>query len=54
MGRPRMVMPESFPLVYQEWKDGVITARKAMEILKISSASFYRIVNKYESESKGG
>lgn len=54
LGRPRMVMPESFPFIYQEWKEGVITAKKAMEILKISSASFYRIVNKYESASKGG
>lgn len=54
LGRPRMVMPESFPFVYQEWKGGVITAKKATEILKISSASFYRMVNKYESVSKGG
>ena len=53
MGRPRMVMPESFPFVYREWKSGCITAKGAMKKLNLSSTSFYRMVKKYESISKG-
>ena len=49
MGRPRLVMPEEFPLVYDKWKDGEITARVAMQRLKLSGSSFYRMVKRYEA-----
>ena len=49
MGRPRLIMPEEFPLIYGKWKDGEITARGAMKKLKLSGSSFYRMVKRYES-----
>lgn len=52
LGRPRLVIPESFPAVYVEWKAGNTTAKHAMKVLGISSTSFYRIVKQYESAPK--
>lgn len=39
---------ENFPDVYTQWKNGEITARKAMELLNIKSNTFYRRVKQYE------
>ena len=49
MGRPRLVIPEEFPVVYKSWKNGEITARCAMKKLKLSGSSFYRMVKRYEA-----
>ncbi|MGL4547684.1 recombinase family protein [Eubacterium aggregans] len=43
---------KQFGGVYQEWKAGAITARKAMGTLGIKPNAFYRRVKEYES-SKG-
>ena len=39
---------ENFISVYAEWKQGNITARKAMEMLNIKPNTFYRRVKSYE------
>lgn len=39
---------ENFPDIYTQWKNGEITARKAMELLNIKSNTFYRRVKQYE------
>ena len=39
---------ENFATVYDEWKNGSITARKAMEILHLKPNTFYRRVKAYE------
>lgn len=39
---------ENFPEIYTQWKNGEITARKAMELLNIKSNTFYRRVKQYE------
>lgn len=39
---------ENFASVYDEWKNGSITARKAMETLNIKPNTFYRRVKAYE------
>ena len=39
---------ENFSSVYDEWKGGSITARQAMETLKIKPNTFYRRVKSYE------
>ena len=49
LGRPRMTMPEKFPDIYEKWKKKEITARKAMELLQMSSSSVYRMAKQYES-----
>lgn len=53
LGQPRLVMPECFPFVYQEWRNGTITAKEAMKKTGLSSTSFYRMVNMYEGVPKG-
>ena len=52
LGRPRLVMPSDFPVVYQEWRSGACTAKAAMKKLQMSSTSFYRAVKLYESKPK--
>ena len=54
LGRPKLKMPEEFPIVYHKWKDGNMTAKEAFNRLGISSSSFYRMVKSYEDESKVG
>lgn len=51
MGRPRIKKPDNFENVYQQWKSGDITAKKAMGILEMTSSTFYRMVQKHECET---
>ena len=53
LGRPRLIMSDSFPIVYKKWKEGMLTAKEAMKKLGMSSTSFYRMVKMYESKPKG-
>lgn len=53
LGRPKLVMPENFPQIYKNWKNGEITAKEAMKKLQLPSTSFYRLVRAYESNPKG-
>ncbi len=50
LGRPKKEIPEAFSEIYSKWRNGEITARKAMDILDLSSSTFYRIVSKYEDK----
>ena len=50
LGRPRAVMPEHFPRIHDEWKQGKITTKRAMEILELKPTTFYRFVKQYESK----
>ena len=52
LGRPRIQRPDNFGEVYQCWRAEKITAKEAMRLLKMSSSSFYRMVQQFESESK--
>lgn len=52
-GRPKIEMPSDFEEVYRSWKQKKITAVQAMRKLQLSSSTFYRMVGKYESGSKG-
>ena len=51
LGRPPIDIPDSFPEIYQQWKQEKITVKKAAQKLNISSSSFYRIAKKYESDN---
>lgn len=53
LGRPYIKQPQQFEEVYSEWQSGRITARRAMQVLNLSSSTFYRMVKKYECASKG-
>ncbi len=48
LGRQRCQIPEEMDKIYALWKSGKITAKKAMELLHMSSSTFYRKVKEYE------
>lgn len=47
LGRPKLIIPDNYDEVYNRWKAGEITAKKAMEMLGMSSSSFYRVAKQY-------
>ena len=51
LGRPKKQMPPLMGEVYDAWKRGEITARKAMGLLGVESSTFYRMVREYEKAS---
>ncbi|QEZ70849.1 recombinase family protein (plasmid) [Paraclostridium bifermentans] len=51
-GRRKIDPGEKFEEIYNEWKEGKITAVKAMEILGLKTNTFYRRVKEYESKNK--
>ena len=48
-GRKKISVDENFEVIYAEWKDRKITARKAMELLNLKNNTFYRRVKEYEN-----
>lgn len=48
-GRKKIEVGNNFELTCNEWKNGKITAIKAMELLNLKSNISYRIVKEYES-----
>lgn len=43
-GRKTMPLPDNYERVVQQWRNGEITARKAMQLLNMSPSTFYRRV----------
>lgn len=50
LGRPRVEITEAFKKAYKQWKEGTITAVKAMELSKLTKPTFYRLVKEHESK----
>jgi len=50
LGRPRLVFPADWDVVYAEWRAGNITAVRAMEQLQVRKSSFYKLVRMYEGK----
>ena len=50
IGRPPVCMPETFIIIYADWKAGNITAKEAMKRLGLSRSTFYRMVRTAEDE----
>ncbi|MDR3540929.1 MAG: recombinase family protein [Desulfosporosinus sp.] len=48
-GRKRIIPNNNFISAYGEWKEGKITALKAMELVDMKANTFYRRVKDYES-----
>jgi len=48
LGRPVAEYPEQWGEVYSQWKTGVITANKAMEMLDMKRTTFYKLAKQYE------
>lgn len=51
-GRPNVKVPDNFKIVYNEWKKGMITATKAMELTGLKRTTFYKTVKIYEDSKK--
>lgn len=45
LGRPKVEKPDNWEEVIQEWKNGKITAAKAMELTGTKRTTFYKLVN---------
>lgn len=48
-GRKKIELSKKFDKTYKDWKDGNITAIRAMEVLNLKPNTFYRRVKEYES-----
>lgn len=51
-GRPSIPKPKNFKEVYERWKDGEITATKAMQILNLKRNTFYKFAREQEEKIK--
>ncbi len=51
LGRPKAKMPQNFNHVYNEWKAGKLKAIQAMDILKLTKTTFYKLVKQYEERT---
>ena len=50
IGRPVAEYPEQWAEVYSQWKAGIITANKAMEMLDMKRTTFYKLSKQYENK----
>lgn len=48
-GRKKIIPNENFKTVHDDWRQGKITAVKAMELVNMKNNTFYRRVKEYES-----
>lgn len=48
IGRPEARYPENWRSLYQDWKDGKITAVMAMELLGLKKTTFYKLAKEYK------
>lgn len=48
LGRPALVFPENWDSIYASWRAGEITAKRAMELLRLKRTSFYKLVKEAE------
>lgn len=48
LGRPGVEFPINWSETYEQWKEGKITAVKAMELTSLRKNSFYNLIKKYE------
>ena len=44
LGRPALTFPDNWEAVYNAWKAGEITAKRAMELTDTKRTSFYKLV----------
>jgi len=49
IGREPIKYPSNWDEVYSQWKDGKVTAVKAMKDMELKKATFYNLARKYES-----
>lgn len=50
-GRKKIIMPAEWPEIYNNYKNRNITAKKAMELMRLKRNTFYNFVKEWESIS---
>lgn len=50
IGRPKAEFPSNWNEVYTKWKDGEVTAVKAMDQLDLKKNTFYKLVKQFEEK----
>lgn len=50
-GKPPIKYPDNWEDVYNIWKTGTISARKAMEQMNLKPTSFYKLAKNYSQKS---
>jgi DNA invertase Pin-like site-specific DNA recombinase len=53
-GRPKQAISDDFIAVYEEWREGSITAVEAMKRVEMKPNTFYRRVKEYEQQQEVG
>ncbi|HFL2493153.1 TPA: recombinase family protein [Clostridioides difficile] len=48
VGRPKIDYPKNWSEIYKSWKSGEITAKVAMQELRLKKSTFYSLVKKFE------
>lgn len=48
LGKPPIQYPANWNEVYQTWRNGDITARKAMSLMNLKPTSFYKLAKNYK------
>ncbi len=48
LGRKKVELPDMFSVYYREWKEGRITATRAMQELDLKRTTFYKLVKEYQ------
>lgn len=48
LGRPKAELPENFDTIYKTWKDGKVTAKKAMLEMNLKPTTFYKLTKQFE------
>lgn len=51
-GRPKIEIPTNFKDIYTQWKQGIITGTKAIELTGLKRNKFYDFVKIYDSKGK--
>jgi len=51
VGRPTTEYPGQWDSVYADWKNDLISAKKAMGILGLKPNTFYKLVKEYKDKS---
>jgi len=51
-GRPSIQKPKDFEKVYHQWKNGEITATKAMQVLGLKRNTFYKFVSQEKAREQ--
>lgn len=51
-GRPYVPKPKNFNIIYKQWKNGEITATKAMQVLGLKRNTFYKFVSQEKAREQ--